>query len=82
MKHHHHDAGDMLASDSKHKKALTRGPGLDMNIGGSVLYGMYQSAAGIHANMAFHAEIPLIALFRLAHFGIPLILSVLRGAGS
>ena len=32
--------------------------------------------------MAFHSEFPLIALFRLVHFRVTGLLSILRGAGS
>ena len=43
--------------------------------------GMNQAAACIHTDLAFHPEFPLIALFRLMHFRVTLLLRVFRRTG-
>ena len=43
--------------------------------------GMNQAAACIHTDVAFHPEFPLIALFRLMHFRVTLLLRVFRRTG-
>ena len=53
-----------------------------MDIGGSGFHRMDKAAARIHTGAALHAEMPLISLFCLMHFEIPLLLRALGGAGS
>ena len=38
--------------------------------------------AGVYSDVAFHSELPFIALFRLVHFRISGFLCILGGAGS
>ena len=42
---------------------------------------MHESASGIHTDVAFHPEFPLIALLRLVHFRITGFVCILGGAG-
>lgn len=52
-----------------------------MFIGGSHLYRVNQSAAGVNADVALHAEAPFIAFFRLMHLRVACFLRILCGAG-
>ena len=42
---------------------------------------MNQTAVCVHTRMAFHAKIPLIALFRRVHLRVPLLFLILCGTG-
>jgi len=42
---------------------------------------MGQAALGIHTNMGFHAEVPLVTFFGLMHLRVTFILFVFSGAG-
>ena len=42
---------------------------------------MNQLGLAIHTNMRLHAEVPLVALLRLMHLGIPRLGPVLRRTG-
>ncbi len=56
-------------------------PGDVADIGRSVHHGVDEAAARVDADVALHAEVPLVALPGLVHLGIPLVLLVLGGAG-
>ena len=51
-----------------------------VDIGGGGLHCMDKTAARIHADMALHAELPLVSLFRLVHFGVSFLFRILGRA--
>jgi len=52
-----------------------------MHIGSSRGDRMNDFRLAVHADMRFHAEVPLVALLCLMHLGIPLLGPVLRRTG-
>jgi len=50
-------------------------------VGGGDRYRMHQPGIDVGANMDLHAEVPLVALLRLMHLGIALLVLVLRRGG-
>jgi len=53
-----------------------------VHIGGSGFHRVDQPGVLVHADVEFHAEIPLVALLGLMHLGIPLSFLILGRAGS
>lgn len=52
-----------------------------MYVSGGANDGMHQPGVGIHGDMGFHAEMPLVAFLGLTHLRIPLTILVLGGTG-
>ena len=52
-----------------------------MDVGGGGLCCVGKTVAGVHTSMALHPEMPLISLFHLVHFGIPLLFRILGETG-
>ena len=52
-----------------------------VNVGGRDYNGVHQPGVGVHTNVGFHAEEPLIALLGLVHLRVPLAAAVLGRTG-